>query len=70
MPLYEYRCERCSERFEEYLSASTAPAPPCPACKSPNVTRLYSEFATKWRPSMVNWHRLGSWGQKPPKKVF
>jgi putative FmdB family regulatory protein len=71
MPVYEYRCEACAERFEEYLRASTAPAPPCPACGSEQVERLFSGFGTKWRPSFINWHRVGSsWGKKPPKKVF
>ena len=32
MPIYEYRCEACGERFEEFLSTSTKPAPPCPKC--------------------------------------
>ena len=70
MPIYEYRCEACESRFEEYLSTSTAPAPACPSCASREVSRVYSPFATEWRPSIVNWHRLGSWGAKPPKKVF
>ena len=70
MPIYEYRCGRCGERFEEYLAQSTAPAPACPACESPSVERLISGFATEWKPSIVNWHRMGKWGPKPPKKVF
>jgi putative FmdB family regulatory protein len=71
MPVYEYRCGACGEQFDEYLSASTAPAPPCPSCGSEEVERLFSSFGTKWRPSIVNWHRVGSsWGAKPPKKNF
>ena len=71
MPIYEYRCEACKEAFEEYLPASTAPAPPCPACGSTRVDRRWSSFATEWKPSIVNWHRVGaSWGAKPPKKNF
>jgi putative FmdB family regulatory protein len=71
MPIYEYRCEKCGERFEEYLTTSTAPAPPCPTCASGEVARLYSEFGTKWRSPLVNWHRMpGKWGTPPPKKVF
>ncbi len=57
MPIYEYRCEKCEERFEEYLSSSTKPAPPCPKCGSTDVVRLVSPFATEWRPSAINWHR-------------
>lgn len=71
MPIYEYRCEACGETFEEYLRASTDPAPPCPACSSGKVDRVWSPFATEWKPSIVNWHRVGSsWGSKPPKKNF
>ena len=57
MPVYEYRCESCSERFEEFISAS-APAPPCPSCGSSDVTRLLSTFTTEWKPSNVKWHRM------------
>jgi putative FmdB family regulatory protein len=71
MPIYEYRCEACETQFEEYLRASTDPAPHCPGCGSKRVERVYSQFGTKWRSPLVNWHRVGtSWGQKPPKKVF
>jgi putative FmdB family regulatory protein len=71
MPIYEYRCEACDAAFEEYLRASTDPAPPCPACGAESVERTYSPFGTKWRSPLVNWHRVGSsWGSKPPKKVF
>lgn len=58
MPVYEYRCGRCDERFEELLPSSTAPAPNCPSCGAAEVTRLYSAFATEWKPSIVNWHRM------------
>ncbi|HZO96199.1 MAG TPA: zinc ribbon domain-containing protein [Gaiellaceae bacterium] len=58
MPLYEYRCESCSERFEELVSASAAEAPPCPACGAAGARRLFSTFATEWLPSNVAWHRL------------
>jgi hypothetical protein len=35
------------------------------------VERRFSGFGTKWRPSFINWHRVGSsWGNKPPKKNF
>jgi putative FmdB family regulatory protein len=62
MPIYEYRCESCEEQFEELLPSSTGPVPPCPACGAKVVTRVYSTFATEWRPSIVNWHRMpGKW---------
>ena len=62
MPIYEYQCDKCEERFEEYLTASTKPAPPCPKCKSRKVTRLLSSINLEWRPSDVAWDRVGrSW---------
>ncbi len=60
MPVYEYRCESCDTRFEEYLSTSTKPSPPCPACGSEAVQRLMSGINTEWLPSDVNWHRASS----------
>jgi putative FmdB family regulatory protein len=59
MPIYEYRCMSCGERFESYLSLSTKPAPPCPKCSSADVTRLWSRFNTEWLPSRVDWDRVG-----------
>jgi putative FmdB family regulatory protein len=62
MPVYEYRCEQCQERFEEFLSLSTNPTPPCPKCGAPDPTRLWSTINTEWLPSDVAWDRVGrSW---------
>ena len=62
MPVYEYRCDACQERFEEFLSSSTKPAPPCPKCGAGNPTRLLSSITTEWLPSDVAWDRVGrSW---------
>ena len=59
MPIYEYRCEKCEERFEEFLSSSTNPAPPCPKCSSTSVERLLSQINTEWLPSDIAWDRVG-----------
>jgi putative FmdB family regulatory protein len=62
MPLYEYRCDACEERFEAYLSTSTKPTPPCPKCGHGKVTRLWSPINTEWQPGDVAWDRIGrSW---------
>jgi putative FmdB family regulatory protein len=62
MPIYEYRCDACETRFEEYLSTSTKPVPPCPKCGAEKVTRLWSSISTEWQPSDVAWDRVGrSW---------
>jgi putative FmdB family regulatory protein len=59
MPIYEYQCGDCEQRFEEYLSDSTTPAPPCPKCGSTKVRRLMSRIQTEWLPSDVDWDRVG-----------
>ncbi len=59
MPIYEYRCQACNERFEEYLSMSTKPKPPCPKCGHADVERLWSTINTEWLPSDVAWDRVG-----------
>jgi putative FmdB family regulatory protein len=62
VPIYEYRCDSCEERFEEYLSTSDKPTPPCPKCGAAKVTRLWSTINTEWLPSDVAWDRVGrSW---------
>jgi putative FmdB family regulatory protein len=44
MPIYEYRCRACDERFEE-LVRSSGPAVACPSCGTADVERLLSVFA-------------------------
>ena len=60
MPIYEYRCASCKERFEELVSASAQSAPPCPSCGATGAKRLFSMFATEWFPPNVSWHNLPS----------
>lgn len=62
MPIYEYRCENCQERFEELLTTSDKPAPACPRCGASDPARLLSTINTEWLPSSVAWDRVGrSW---------
>ncbi|MEA2268720.1 MAG: hypothetical protein QOC64_1330 [Solirubrobacteraceae bacterium] len=44
MPIYEYRCSGCAERFEE-LVRNPDVAVACPACGSAEAQRLLSTFA-------------------------
>jgi putative FmdB family regulatory protein len=41
MPIYEFECAQCGNRFEE-LVASGAEAPACPSCGSMRTGRLLS----------------------------
>jgi putative FmdB family regulatory protein len=60
MPIYEYRCKGCGDRFEELVSVSAKLAPPCPSCGAKGAKRLFSLFATEWMPSNVSWHNMPS----------
>lgn len=43
MPLYDYVCRACDERFE-VLAAFADPAPPCPACAAKGAERRLTGF--------------------------
>lgn len=46
MPLYEYECEECGERFETLVSAAKKDQTrTCPACGSKKTGRVPSTFA-------------------------
>jgi putative FmdB family regulatory protein len=47
MPIYEYRCQQCGQRFEKLvLAVDREPkALACPACDSEDVQRLISRVA-------------------------
>jgi putative FmdB family regulatory protein len=42
MPIYEYLCARCGNRFEEIVPSSSSPAPDCPECGAKRPERLIS----------------------------
>ncbi|MGC8786870.1 MAG: FmdB family zinc ribbon protein [Anaerolineae bacterium] len=45
MPIYEYRCNECGEKFEKWLrSMSAANDICCPRCGSRNVEKAISLF--------------------------
>jgi putative FmdB family regulatory protein len=45
MPVYEYRCEDCNERFELFVrSSSQKMNPSCPKCGSHRVRKAISLF--------------------------
>ena len=45
MPTYEYFCEACENRFEEFQSMKEAPLKNCPKCKSRRLKRLIGSGA-------------------------
>jgi len=47
MPIYEYSCEHCGERFQEMITLSkAAQGTECPKCGSKSVRKLMSTFAS------------------------
>jgi putative FmdB family regulatory protein len=42
MPIYEYRCEKCGNEFEEYMSINDS-NPDCPECGK-TTQKLISRF--------------------------
>lgn len=47
MPIYEFECEECGERFEELVGAGEAAV--CRGCGSGRARRLYSGVAPPGR---------------------
>lgn len=45
MPTYEYRCNACGSRFEEFQKMSDDPVETCPECGEDEAERLMSAGA-------------------------
>ncbi|MFI5370705.1 MAG: zinc ribbon domain-containing protein [Candidatus Eisenbacteria bacterium] len=45
MPILEYRCGACGERFEQLRARADEPTPCCPRCGAGRVDRQWSVFA-------------------------
>jgi len=45
MPIYEYRCAECGERFENLVPRHDAEPPSCIGCGGKRVERVPSTFA-------------------------
>jgi putative FmdB family regulatory protein len=50
MPLYEYQCDACGQRFERIQKFSDPPVAVCPACGAP-VRKLISSPAIQFKGS-------------------
>ena len=44
MPIYEYACSQCGHQFETLVRTGTVPD--CPQCRSTELTKKLSVFAT------------------------
>ncbi|MBN9420361.1 hypothetical protein ABS71_02795 [bacterium SCN 62-11] len=45
MPIFEYACNQCEQRFEKLLRKADQPVD-CPQCQSPDLRKLFSTFAS------------------------
>ena len=45
MPIFEYRCTSCGERYETLVSRAERATPRCPRCGGAQAERLISTFA-------------------------
>jgi putative FmdB family regulatory protein len=51
MPLYEYQCQSCHERFERIQKFSDPPVDVCPKCGTGPVRKLLSSPAIQFKGS-------------------
>lgn len=61
MPMFEFECEACHNRFEELQRASDTTVPECPACHAMKVKKLVSAGAIR-----ANGASVGSAGFSAP----
>lgn len=45
MPTYEYECQACGHRFDEFQSMKEEPLTRCPECKKKKLRRLFGTGA-------------------------
>jgi putative FmdB family regulatory protein len=57
MPIYEFECGECGERFEQLVPAGTGSAV-CPACGAPGAERRLSAFGLTRQPTPAQKRRM------------
>ena len=57
MPIYEFECAACGERFEELSAAGTETAT-CPACGEGSAQRRLSSFGLSRQPTANQRRRM------------
>ena len=70
MPIYEYECEACGNRFELIQKFSDPPVEICPKCGQPKVRKLLSSPAIQFKGSgwyITDYARKGGEGSDTPK---
>jgi putative FmdB family regulatory protein len=57
VPIYEFECAACGERFEELSPAGTETAT-CPACEAEGAQRRLSSFGLTRQPTAAQRRRM------------
>ena len=57
MPIYEFECGECGQRFEDLVAAGTETAK-CPSCESAGATRRLSTFGLTHQPTPGQMRRM------------
>jgi putative FmdB family regulatory protein len=60
MPIYEYACKKCGSEFETLVRSTTVPQ--CPDCRSTELDKKLSVFATAGAEAAVAEGPCGSCG--------
>lgn len=47
MPIYEFICKKCDEKFETLVRSTDTSSVECPQCGSKELKKLLSSFAAK-----------------------
>ncbi len=64
MPMYDFYCSDCRERFEVFTSyAASAGGVSCPSCQGSRVRKLFSVFATSGRGSGASADGFGDYAE-------
>ena len=72
MPLYEYECQACGERFETIRKFSDPPLEACVRCGRGPITRLVSSPAIQFKGSgwyITDYAKKGSGASTEPAKT-
>ena len=57
MPIYEFECEECGQRFEDLVAAGTETVP-CPSCGVAGARRRLSTFGLTHQPTPGQMRRM------------
>jgi putative FmdB family regulatory protein len=69
MPIYEYECEACGNRFELIQRLSDDPVVVCPKCGQPKVHKLMSSPAIQFKGSGFYINDYAKKGSGEPSKA-